>query len=530
MDRILYNGRIYTQSARGYVSALAIRQGRIVALGSDEDMLALATSRTVREDVGGRLVLPGLVDAHVHYEWTSRTFQEVDVFEVPDLVTALERVRARARRSEAGAWLRGYGWAQGLWPDQAFPTAADLDEVAPDNPVFLRAKSGHAAWVNSRALQAFGITAGTPDPEGGEIMRDAHGNPTGILLETAAWIYASQIPEPTLDQQAQMMAEAQRHLLAAGLVGFHDFDNPSCMAALQRLRERDGLHLRVHKNVNRQWLDAALALGIRVNFGDDYLKIGSLKLFADGALGPKTAYMLEPYTGEPDNYGIVVVPKDEMLELASRASANGLPTTVHAIGDRAFRDVCDVFEQVRREEAARGQAPHAMRHRIEHVQVIHPDDRYRLRDLNIIASMQPMHAASDWSVAEAYWGERCAWAYNIRWQLDQGVVCAFGSDSPVEPFNPFLGIQAAVTRQKHGKPAGGWYPELRLTVAEAVYGFTAANAYTAYMEDRCGRLDVGYYADLVVTDRDIFSVPPDEIGGTVVAGTMVEGVWRFGGL
>lgn len=530
VDGILTNGRIYTQGAPGFVQALAVSGGRIVAVGSDSEMLALRRSYTRVHNLEGRTVLPGLVDSHVHYSWTARSLSEVNVFEVPTMETALELVAERVRTTPPDQWIVGRGWAQGLWPTLAFPTAADLDRVAPHHPVYLGAKSGHAGWVNTAALRACGITASTLDPEGGEILRDMHGEPTGVLLETAMFLVTARIPSPSAEELASAMLNAQALFHEQGLVGLHDYDNPSCMTALQVLHGRGQLTLRVHKNINRPWLDHAIALGIRANFGDDFLKIGALKMFADGALGPKTALMLEPYDGEPTNYGIQVLSPDEIYDSMSQASAHGLPTTVHAIGDRAFRDVCDVFEKVRAEEAARGQTPDQMRHRIEHVQVIHPDDRYRLRDLKIIASMQPTHATSDWTVAERYWGDRCEWSYNARWQIDQGVVCAFGSDSPIELFNPFHGIHAAVTRQKNGQPEGGWHPEMCLTLAEAIAGFTIGAAYASYTEDRMGRLLPGYYADLIVLERDIFSIPSTEIADLKPVATMGNGVWRFGGV
>jgi predicted amidohydrolase YtcJ len=530
IDRVVVNGRIYTQTEKGFAEALAIARGRIVAVGTTEEMLALRGPRTAVEDLGRRVVLPGLIDAHVHYYRTAVALSEVDVFEVPSLEAALERVADRVERTPRGQWITGSGWAQGLWATGAFPTARDLDQIAPEHPVYLRAKSGHAGWANSAALSACGITASTPDPDGGEIQRDRDGGPTGILLETAMKLIERQIPKPTVDQVADMMLEAQAQFHAQGLTGLHDYDDPICMMALQRLRERGQLGLRVHKNINRPWLEHALELGVRANFGDDWLKIGALKMFADGALGPKTALMLEPYIGEPENFGIAVLTPEEMYESMSRASAHGLPTTIHAIGDRAFRDVCDVMQKVRAEEAARSQTPDQLRHRVEHVQIIHPDDRYRLRDLKVIASMQPTHATSDWKVADRCWGDRCAWAYNARWQIDQGVVVAFGSDSPVERFNPFEGIAAAITRQKDGQPEGGWYPELRLTLEEAIAGFTTGAAYASYQEDRLGRLDVGFYADLIVLDRDIFTTPPHEIDLIRPVATMVDGQWRFGGL
>ena len=453
--------------------------------------------------------------------------RSVNVFELPEKAIAVERVRERVSETPSGEWVQGQGWAQDLWPDRAFPSKADLDEVAPHHPVYLSAKSGHAAWVNSAALQRAGISSGTGDPEGGQIMRDSAGAPTGILLETAMDLVSERIPKPKSDQLADMMLEAQAHALRCGITMIHDFDEPSCLAALQILRERGRLSLRVLKQINQKWLDAALDSGLRSGFGDDWIRIGALKLFADGALGPKTALMFEPYQGEPENYGMAVVDKEEMVEYVSRASAFGLPSSIHAIGDKAVHDALDVFESVRREEAQRGETPAERRHRVEHVQIIHPRDVNRLAELDVIASMQPIHATSDMLTADRYWGERTVYAYNPRLQLDQGARLAFGSDAPVEPLDPFLGIHAAITRQRNGRPAGGWHPAARLNPHESLLGFTQGPAYAAGMEDRLGKLHEGYLADLIVLDHDISQVEPEEILELKVLGTMVGGDWRF---
>jgi predicted amidohydrolase YtcJ len=534
VDRVLYNGNIVTQDdLHPRVSALATIAGRVVAYGSDDDMLALAGSSTIRENLGGKTVIPGLTDAHIHWEWTARALHQVNVFSVPDKAIAVERVGAAVAKTPAGQWIRGSGWFQDLWSDRAFPTAADLDGVAPNHPVYLIAKSGHAGWVNSYALRLCGITASTSDPEGGQIQRDTSGQPTGILFESAMEMVSGQIPRLSIEQIAAQMKAAQQFALASGLTGIHDFDQPTCFAALQLLREQGGLGLRVLKNVNREWLPAALDMGIRWGFGDDWIRIGALKIFADGALGPRTALMIDAYEGEPDNFGISTIDKEEMAELVSRASAAGLPSTIHAIGDRAVHDVLDVYEAVRKEEAERGEGYDTRRHRIEHVQVIHPDDAHRLAQLHLIASMQPIHATSDMLMADSYWGlERSRWAYNPRIQLDQGVVVAFGSDSPVDGFDPIRGIHAAVTRRREDGSPGldGWYPEARVTVDEAVRGFTIGPAYAAGMEDRLGKLAPAYLADLVVLDRDPYAIHPDELLETHVLATMVGGVWRHGGL
>jgi hypothetical protein len=453
----------------------------------------------------------------------------VDLFEVPTKEEALRRVAARAAQTRPGEWIIGRGWTQAIWPDRAFPTAADLDTVAPRHPVYLAAKSGHMAWVNSAALKAADITAHTPNPPGGSIHRDASGQPDGLLFEdSAVRLVWTKAPPPAPEQVADWMAEAQALAWRAGLTGIHDYDDPSCMAALQILRERGELGLRVVKQINVPWIEHAHALGIRSGLGDEWLRIGSLKIFADGALGPRTALMIAPYEGEPDNTGIVVTDKEEMYDLVSRASATGLSSVIHAIGDKAVHDVLDVFESVRKEEAARGIPRSARRHRIEHVQLIHPDDTHRLGKLGIIASMQPIHATSDYEMSDRYWGPRAKWSYNWRAQLEAGAVLAFGSDAPVEPFDPLKGIFAAVTRRRpDGSPGpDGWFPEGRLDMDTTLRGFTQGPAYAAGMENDLGQLAPGYLADLLVLDRDLFSIPPDEILETLVLGTMIGGVWK----
>lgn len=527
IDVILFNGNIITLDARQpRATALATAFGRIAALGEDNDVRRLAAPNTVEINLDGKTVLPGLSDAHIHWEWQARALRAVDVFEVPSKEIALQRVADRAAVTPAGEWITGQGWAQDLWADRAFPSRFDLDAVAPYNPVVLIAKSGHADWVNSRALEAAGISPSTVDPEGGQIVRDDAGEASGILLETAGDLVKAVLPEPTSAQLADMMADAQKEALACGITMIHDFDDPSCLVSLQLLREQGRLDLRALKHINLNWLDAALESGIRSGFGDDWIRFGALKLFADGALGPKTALMFEPYIGEPHNTGMALVDREEMVEHVSRASALGLSSTIHAIGDKAVHDVLDVYESVRREEQARGELRTSRRHRIEHVQIIHPQDAGRLAELDIIASMQPIHATSDMITADRYWGDRTAYAYNPRLQLDHGARIAFGSDAPVEPFNPWLGIHAAVTRQRDGLPSEGWRPEARLDLHEALLAFTQGPAYAAGMEDRLGKLAVGYLGDMIVIDCDPYELPPQELASVNVLGTMVDGKWR----
>jgi predicted amidohydrolase YtcJ len=528
LDRLLVNANVYTlDESQPRASVIAIHRERIAAVG-DDSLRSLATARTQIDDLHGAMVLPGLTDAHIHWQWTSLGLTEINLFNVPSKQDAVARVGEAANRAKSSDWLTGQGWAQAAWPGGAFPTAADLDSVSPRNLVFLKARSGHAAWVNSAALHAAGITNNTPNPPGGVIERDTAGQATGILFEDAIELVGSLVPKPSAADLAGLMEQAQTLAWKAGLTCIHDFDPPSAFEAMQLLHEQGRLGLRVVKNINDPYISHALALKLRWGFGDDWLRLGGLKIFADGALGTRTALMIDPYEGDPHNRGVVVTDKEQIHELVSAASRAGFPSTIHAIGDRAVHDVLDVYESVRREEAERGISPDERRHRIEHVQLIHPDDAGRLARLDLIASMQPIHATSDYEMADRYWGKRSQWGYNARLQLDLGARVAFGSDSPVEPFDPLKGIHAAVTRRRaDGSPGPeGWYPAARLTLDEAIRGYTQGPAYAAGMEDRLGKIAPGYLADLVAFDRDLYSIAPDDLLNAQVVGTMVGGLWR----
>jgi hypothetical protein len=530
---ILINGHIYTMDPTlPEATAVAIRDGNILAVGDDETIQSLLPDsgggiKPEHINLNGRCVTPGLVDAHVHFHSFSLNLQRIDLFEVPSLEEALRRVSVHAARMAEGQWLRGRGWTQECWVDHTFPTAAQLDSVAPHVPVCFNDKSGHAAWVNSRALQIAGIDAHTPDPHGGQIQRDASNEPTGILFEDAIKLVSDLIPQPTTGELLAAMRQAQEVCWKAGLVGVHDFDGPACFQGLQMLQNNGELGMRFVKNIPVAQLDDAISVGLRSGFGNDWLRIGSIKIFADGALGPRTAAMVAPYEGEPGNYGIVVMDKEEMMEKASQASVHGLSVAVHAIGDRANHDVLDVFEAVRQEEASRNMRG-VMRHRIEHVQLLNPDDLNRLAQLNVIASMQPIHATSDMDMADSYWGQRARYSYAWRTMLASGATLVFGSDAPVELIQPLPGIHAALTRRRaDGSPGPkGWYPEQKLTMQETIHAFTRAAAIASGQEARQGSITPGKVADLTIFDRDIFTVPPDELPDVAIAGTIVGGVFK----
>ncbi|MFN3928447.1 MAG: amidohydrolase [Thermoflexus sp.] len=517
-DWILWNARIYTQDPeRPVAEAIAIAGERIVAVGSAEEARSWPRARARLLDLGGAVVLPGLIDAHLHLEGYARRRIGVDV-DTPTLEEALARVARRAAYTPPGAWIIGRGWLQERWG--RFPTADDLDRVAPAHPVALWARSGHALWVNREAMRRAGITAGTPDPPGGRIARDPRGEPVGLFFERAMDLIARAIPEPSTEELAEALYEALHELAALGLTAVHNFDGPRSFAALQILHERGDLPLRVVQHLPLAMLDHAIALGLRTGFGDAWLRVGAVKIFADGALGPRTAWMLAPYEGEPENLGIAFTSLDVMQEAARQATAAGLWLAVHAIGDRANREVLDLFAELRALETRLGIPPEARRHRIEHAQLVHPDDLPRFGQLGILASMQPIHAISDRPMAERYWGERCATAYAWRALKEHGARLAFGSDAPVESPNPWWGLHAAVIRD-------GWHPEQALTLEEALEAYTVGSAWAAGLERAQGRLRPGMWADLVVLPADPFRIAPEELRGLEVLGTMVGGRWVY---
>lgn len=532
-DLVFYNGRVRTFAAEvPLAAALAVRDGRVLAVGSDDDMLSLRGPWTRVVDLKGRLVLPGFVDAHIHFTGWALRRQQIDLTTAATPEEALARVRERVQRVAPGTWIVGGGFDRTLWPGGAWPTRQMLDAVAPAHPVMLHSKDYHSLWGNSLALQIAGVGAATSDPPGGRIVRDATtGEPTGIFSESATDLIARAAPPPTADQVAAAVREAQPLAWAAGLTAIHEINDSEEMTALrafQALRRAGALGLRVVQNVPAALLETCARAGIESGFGDEWIRIGGVKFFMDGALGSRTAAMLQPYEGEPDNWGVTVIEPEEMLERARLSSRAGLSLSVHAIGDRANRAILDVLTEVRREERAAGRR--RLRHRIEHVQVLHPDDLPRLAQLDVVASMQPIHAISDMTMAERYWGpERCRWAYAWRSLLATGACLAFGSDAPVEEFDVLAGIHAAVTRRRRDGTPGieGWQPQERIAAEEAARAYTVGAAYAAGEEQIKGTLAPGKLADLVVLSHDILACPAEEILGARVEMTVVGGQIRY---
>jgi len=526
----LYNAKIYTLDPQNQIAtAVRIDKERIVELAFDEKITSKIAGEREAVDLQGMTILPGLCDAHIHLEHYALSLLKVDC-EVSTKETCLRRVEARAQQCVSGEWILGHGWNHNDW-ESGFGNLSDLDAIAPHNPVYLTAKSLHAGWCNSAALRIANITDSTSDPEDGVIGKDAYGEPDGILYESAMELIEVCVPRPTHNEVRSAVETAQQKLWQMGITSAHDFDRRDCFIALQDLHTNRKLKLRVLKSIPLENLDEAIALGLKSGFGDDFLRIGSVKVFSDGALGPHTAAMWEPYEDNAQNRGMLFLDQEQLYEIAARAAAHGFSLAIHAIGDRANHEVLNAFERLAKERAGGGDRSgvNDLAQRIEHVQILHPDDLPRLAQLGVTASMQPIHATSDMYMADAYWGKRSALAYAFRSQIQQGARLVFGSDAPVESPNPFWGIHAAVTRRRQdGNPGeAGWYPEQRLHLMQALQTYTINPAELAGWGDRVGKLAPGYYADLIVLDQDPFQIPPQDLFKIKPLATMVGGEWVF---
>ncbi len=525
---LLLNGRVYTMdSALPRAEAVAIYGSRILAVGEAGDLRNVAENEGWQVfDLGGKTILPGLIDCHLHFLWYALGSTRVQLEGAHSLQATLTRVTRHIQQTQPGEWVLGWGWNHAQWQDPKWPCKEDLDRVAPTNPVALTKKDGHVVWANSLALQIAGIGEETPDPPGGRIDRDEDtGQPTGILKEEAMYLVydAAPLPAPEIRQEAlhKAIGEAQR----LGLTGIHDCDGSESLSDYQELLSRGKLGLRVFMMIPRENLDEVIKVGLRGGFGNEYLRLGNLKIFADGTLGSQTGEMLEPFIGQPQNLGIAAISQQELEELVERASGAGIACSIHAIGDRANRRVLDAFARQREKGGGIG-----LRHRMEHVQLLNPTDIPRFKALDIIASMQPIHATSDMVLADEYWGERARWGYAWKSLLNAGARLAFGSDAPVESLDPLVGIHAAITRQRaDGEPQGGWYPEERISVAEAVHSYTLGAAYASGEEEEKGSITTGKLADLVVLSQDIFEISPTEILNTHVVATIFDGKIVYGG-
>lgn len=496
---------------------------RIVAAGPADQIRATHPNARVI-DVTGTTVMPGLTDAHGHLYGLGLSLDTVKLVGLGSYDEAIARVKERAQRAQPGEWVLGRGWDQNRWAGKQFPTAAPLDAAILDHPVWLRRVDGHAGVANSAAMRAAGVTASTPDPEGGRIVRDANGNPTGTFIDGAMSLIDSKVPPPSFALRKSRILAAAQTIAANGLTEMHDAGaDGDTIKAVRELIDEKKFPIRVYEMLtdDPRLLDSFFKQGPLIAYGN-YLTVRSVKMYADGALGSRGALMLAPYADDPKNGGLTISREEHMRDVAKRAKAAGFQANTHAIGDRGVHNVIDAYEEA-------GATPKD-RFRIEHFQVVAPDDFARVAKAGIIASMQPTHATSDMYWAEDRVGpERIKGAYAWRTVLNSGARLALGSDFPVEAVNPFFGIHAAVTREDQKNwPAGGWYPDQKLTLAEAIRGFTADAAYAAFEEDRRGTIEPGKLADLTIVDGDLYAAPPSDLWKTKVRMTVVGGVVVYG--
>jgi predicted amidohydrolase YtcJ len=525
-DLLLRHVNGYTLDGRGKLQrfeALLVDQGKVVATGSDKDLVRKAGKARVI-DGGGRTLLPGLTDAHGHVMELGQVRNQADISSTRTLAEALAKVKRFASSHPDAPWVLGGGWNQVIWKLGRFPTAAELDRAVADRPAWLSRVDSHAGWANSAAMKLAGINRDTKDPAGGRIERDARGNPTGVFVDGARQLIERHVPAPTDKQLAAALDSALAEMARDGMTSV---DDPGIDQATYRLYLRYAdqhlLTTRIYAMIHGTDadFDAISKHGPLIAYGDDFLTVRAVKLYADGALGSRGAAMLAPYSDDPHNRGLLFHPPAELTAMIGKALGKGYQVAVHAIGDQANREVLDSFA------AAYKLHPEAMalRNRVEHAQIVALDDIPRFVPLHLIASMQPTHATSDMNMAQDRIGrERLAGAYAWRRFLSQGTVIAGGSDFPVESPNPFFGLHAAVTRQDHhDQPPGGWYPDQRMTLLEAFRAFTLDAAYAAHQETTLGTLEPGKWADFILVDHDIFADPPQRLWSTRVLQTWVAG-------
>jgi predicted amidohydrolase YtcJ len=522
---ILTNGKVFTADDKGTVAeAVAIDGERIVAVGTTADINSKFTAeRSI--DLAGKLVTPGFNDAHIHFLGGGLSLLAVELLGSKTKEEAVQRIAAKIKELPPGSWIVGRGWDHTLWGGE-WPTRQDLDRVAPNNPVFVGRVDGHVSWANSLALQKAGVTRDTKAPEGGELLKDASGEPTGILKETAAELVGRVVPEPTREQQLSGIERALEEARRYGLTSIQDNSGYETTKLYRELLKAGKLTVRIS-----EWQDFGNSIDELkrqrsefASFNDDplRLRLTALKGYVDGTLGSRTAAMLAPFSDDPHNSGIPRRSPEELTRMIVERDRAGFQIALHAIGDKANRMAIDGYEAASKQNAHAG-APR--RHRLEHAQVIAPSDFSRIRDLGILASMQPSHAISDKRWAQDRLGEyRVQGAYAWHMMRSFGIHVPFGTDWPVEPVNPYLGLFAAVTRQSpEGDPVGGWWPQERVSMAEAIRCYTAESAYASFEEKEKGQIVPGMLADLVVHSRDLLTIKPEEILKTEAVFTILGG-------
>ncbi|PYJ47458.1 MAG: amidohydrolase [Verrucomicrobia bacterium] len=528
---IITNAAIYTvDKQHPKAEAVAVIRERIVALGSSAEIDLWRGPQTKVIDADGKLVLPGFNDSHVHFIQGGAQLDQVNLTDVATPEEFTRRIAAQATKTPKGEWILGGRWDETKWPTAQLPTKELVDPVTGDTPIFVERYDGHEALANSAAMKLGGVNAKTPDVPGGVIVRDASGNPTGIFKDAAQELINKAIPAMSHERRMRAARRALEHAASLGVTSVQHM-NPEFadVAVYSELEEKSELTTRIYAvPMETNWQDQA-KVGIRRAWGSSYLRLGAVKGYADGSLGSRTAYMFEPFADDSGNRGLLsdeMHPPSAMRDRLMQADAAGLQLRIHAIGDRAISMILDIFSDIEREHGY-----HDQRFTIEHAQHMAPKDFERFAKLHVIASMQPYHAIDDGRWAEKRLGrERARYSYAWRSFLDHSVTLAFGTDWPVAPLNPMLGLYAAVTRATlDSKNPGGWIPEEKITLPEAVEAYTIGSAFAEFQEHEKGSITPGELADMVILNDNIFDLKPEAIQNTKVETTIVGGKVVYGG-
>lgn len=514
--RLFFNGKIYTQVAGlPPAESLAVVGNMIVATGKnlkyDVDF-----SYYDKIDLQGRAVIPGLVDAHTHFYFIIISMGTVKLDGLNSIEQALDRIKEHSAKLGKEEWAVGEGFSPDRWKRFIMPDRLMLDKVTGGRPAAMFSKDQHMLWTNSKALALAGISAETPQPAGGAFERFADGSPSGILKEIPGYFPVFKlIGKPAKSKVSRFHKEALKEAYVRGVTGVHSFDGPDALPYFQTLSEEKKLGLRINFYPPAKMTDELAQKGIRRGFGNDYFQVSGVKIFADGSLGSQSALCFQKYHGSENNFGIETTPKKEIAELIKKASKLNFPVAIHAIGDKAISNVLDCLEHA-------PALPGGVRHRIEHLQMIRRSDIARVKRLAVVASMQPTHCPSDVRLIEKYWGKRGRNCYIFRTLIDRGVHLAFGSDAPIEALHPVAGIDAAVNRFIPGTRKS-FYPEEKISVAEAIYNFTAGPAYAVGQEYERGYLLPGYKADFVIFDENPYMVPNFKLSSLEPSATFFDG-------
>jgi predicted amidohydrolase YtcJ len=523
-DNVFLNGKVLTMDESGSISeSVAVKDGVIIFVGKNCDAEKFIGSGTKVIDLKGRLLMPGFIESHGHFYSTGQSLNILDLVGTASAEEIAGLVRDRAGSLPEGQWIIGRGWDQNDWAITEFPDHSILDIAAPKNPVLLRRVDGHAVWVNGLVLMMAGITEKTKNPDGGEILHDNSGRPTGILIDNAINLINGIVTTPNTEEIINDLVTAEKHCLSLGITSFHDMGiSPGKIGILKKLYSERILRIRLYEYIGSDesgWKSES-AKGPQIDLFNKRLTIRGVKAFIDGALGSRGALLSAPYSDRPDTRGLQVISDEELTKVAEYCKEQDLQLAVHAIGDLGNHKVLDVYEKVIGKDSTGKR-----RWRIEHAQILAKDDIPRFKKYGVVPSMQPVHCTSDMPWATDRIGEqRIAGAYAWRSLLDTGAIIPGGSDTPVEDANPILGIYAAVTRQDiKGNPPGGWHPEQRVSRDEAIKMFTSWGAWAAFEENYKGSIKPGYIADLIVLDRDISNCAPEDIPVAKVVMTFLNG-------